>query len=161
MRRFIHIDNIIENRYGFNTKDLRDGGYDMKNYVRPEMMIETFMADEFVSACDDKGVTYTFVCNGGQYGKSYDVWIDDGDGVFNSRKDDKLTSWLSYGPCGKDHQVTVPRGTSVSNVFQEGWMRPYNNANADVEKVIVWTNNSTNCHCSANLSIKDWGKNRS
>ena len=42
-------------------------------YVRPTMVGERFVANEYVAACGDSGVVYKFDCNAGEKGRRYAV----------------------------------------------------------------------------------------
>lgn len=44
-------------------------------YVRPTMVGERFVANEYVAACGDKGTVYKFKCDAGG-GKSGEVYLE-------------------------------------------------------------------------------------
>lgn len=45
-------------------------------YVRPTMVGERFVANEYVAACGDSGTVYNFVCNAGDKFRSYNVYYE-------------------------------------------------------------------------------------
>lgn len=47
-------------------------------YVRPTMVGERFVANEYVAACGDSGKVYKFECNAGNEFSKYNVYYIDG-----------------------------------------------------------------------------------
>ena len=126
----------------------------MRNYERPMAVVDAFVANEFVSACGDENKVYLFECNAGEKNSKYDVFTDDGR---------NLTSGLLkyYHPCDAKHEA------KVDSDFISGYM-VHNGGNDqrywDIlkeheypkTKVIIWTDNGTNVHCTTNLSTNEW-----
>ena len=50
----------------------------MRNWERPIVVVDTFVANEFVSACGDNHKVYNFVCNAGREDGMYDVFTNNG-----------------------------------------------------------------------------------
>lgn len=118
-------------------------------WIRPVTEVQQFMANEYVAACNNSsGTTYKFVCNANRVIQLWDtamVYLADG------------TSLGAYSKCGSTHEVTVPQGTDMSAVFQDGYMCSVADPFQLVKTpVIVWTDNGTNIHCTRNLSTEDW-----
>ena len=149
-----------------------------KIYNKPFLMSEKFVPQDYVAACspDSEFVTYLFECNGVSNSSSngYDIYLetngrDDlqivlGGGLFG---DDKLTGFLLfpttwYHPCGKNHSVTVPKGTSVDDIFKHGYI--VHSGATDLNKgdrlrVRVWTGDgdihTTNTLSSEEFAVKN------
>ena len=129
----------------------------MKVWGTPSARVETFAANSFVSACGDENSVYNFACNAGEEGKHYDVFTDDGR---------NLTKGILhyYHPCNTTHQASTKdefiSGYLVDNGGDDsltGWLgRPYKQT-----KVIIWTDNGTNVHCTTNLDTKTWTTSKS
>ena len=85
-------------------------------YVRPTMVGERFVANEYVAACGDKGTVYKFNCDA-PGGPSYYYPNSDGmvDGVHNENDKVKFIS-LFYHPCDAKHEA------SATNVFFDGFV---------------------------------------
>lgn len=126
----------------------------MRNWERPMAVVDAFVANEFVSACGDENKVYLFECNAGKKNSKYDVFTDDGR---------NLTSGLLkyYHPCDAKHEA------KVYSDFISGYM-VHNGGNDqrywDIlkkheypkTKVIIWTDNGTNVHCTTNLNTNEW-----
>lgn len=124
----------------------------MRNWERPMVVVDTFAANEFVSACGDKGTIYKFECDapGGPlyyYPKSDDKI----DGVHNPYDSAKFIS-LFYHPCDADHKAPNTDG------FYDGFVDYNLNGKQDKgEGVIVWRGpNGKNGHATTNLNMNSW-----
>lgn len=123
-------------------------------YVRPTMVGERFVANEYVAACGDKGTVYKFNCNapGGvlYYYPSSDGTID---GSYNGK--DQPEKLGLYHPRGAKHKTT-----STTNVFYDGFVDYNFNGKPDKawnEEVIVWLGpNNNNGHATRDLDMKTW-----
>ena len=132
----------------------------MKKWVEPRIEVEEFVANEYVAACSDPGTTtYKFVCDaesGAIFKDGGAVYLEsNGESglqliIVNPNPDNRLGD---YHPCGDPHTVTVPKGTNVDNIFQDGYLWSFTGG---TKKVKVWTDNGTNIHCSANLNASDY-----
>lgn len=126
----------------------------MREYVKPMLDSEVFVANEYVSACADN-TTYNFKCDagGGRYGGLYDM---DWNRISNTSS--------SYHACGETHKA------STSDEFIRGYFDPdrqHNNGN-ELE-VYIWLEGyrlpwgqwvTTNRHATTELDINKW-KNHS
>ncbi len=145
-----------------------------KNYTRPVMDIELFVANNFCSACGDGTtmVTYEFWCNAGT--GDYYVWEETNgrDGLqtsggygYNADKCWAGTNgtWYSYHPCNQSHSVTVPKGTSIDNIFPYGYISKNGNG-SNYTRVRLWldrqpdpvTGNATDIHCTTKLNTSEF-----
>lgn len=129
----------------------------MKEYVRPMMDSEVFVANEYFSACGDTNNEYIFKCDamGGITGT---VFYSDGDdnfepslaGIFG---DDRLMG-TGYHACGESHT------TQVGDDFIEGWYVTGGDGITGgdwVQKVIIWRGlDGNNIHCTTNLDKNTW-----
>ena len=123
----------------------------MREYVKPMMDSEVFVANEYFSACGDSGTTYLFKCDAGQtWLTGSTVYTNGPDGIMNTDDDVYLGS---YHKCGKTHYA------SKTDEFIEGYLRknfigfPLGKR----QEVIIWRGeNGDNVHCTTNLDINEW-----
>ena len=122
-----------------------------KNYVRPTMVGERFVADEFVAACGDTeyGV-YKFKCDAGASKPNYNtVYYETNNqpGLQQKGKnsDYHKTDW--YHACGITHEA------SVKDEFIDGYcITP----EGKTLSVVIWTEGGTNVHCTTLLNRDSW-----
>ena len=128
----------------------------MRNWERPMVVVDTFAANEFVSACGDENKVYLFECNAGEKSSKYDVFTDDGINLTPGKR-------RYYHPCDAKHEA------KVDSDFISGYM-VHNHGNDNLyyhipfignreytkTKVIIWTDNGTNVHCTTNLDTNTW-----
>ena len=107
-------------------------------YVRPTMVGERFVANEYVAACGDSGVVYKFDCNAGEKGRRYAV------------KDAGILGY--YHPCGEKHEAESNSGFLTGYHIDD----PYTIRKDENIPVTIWTNNDTDVHCTTNLDMKKW-----
>ena len=127
----------------------------MRNWERPMVVVDTFAAIEFVSACGHKGTIYKFECNAGDEDGMYDVFTNDGrnltKGILNY-----------YHPCKATHKAEEDSGFIEGVMIDNGGIddRYYIDLKGIHEypktKVIIWTDNGTDVHCTTNLNMKEW-----
>ena len=86
-----------------------------RTYVRPTMVGERFVANEYVAACHDQNTVYKFKCDA-PGGWLYYYPGSDGkvDGVHD--KNDRAKFLGDYHPCSKKHEA------STTNVFYDGFV---------------------------------------
>lgn len=119
-------------------------------YVRPTMVGERFVANEYVAACGDSGTVYKFKCDagGGKYGFVYletngTPGFQKGD--FLGRGGDRYLS--RYHACGITHDA------DTSDDFLDG----YYVRNGNVTQVKVWRGEKgDNTHCTENINMNTW-----
>lgn len=134
-----------------------------KIYEKPVMQVEFFVANHYCSGCGDGTtmVTYYFMCDAGQ-GNEYKVWLDNGNGIFEQSRDTQLTqsgNWFTpgtvYSPCSAKHTVTVPKGTSIDDVFPYGWIVRYDYQGLHTNEatyVRIWRgDDNDDIHCTTHL----------
>lgn len=123
-----------------------------KHYVKPVMIGETFLADEFVSACGDTeyGV-YKFTCTagGGEYGGLY---IQKTSSWYGTYWDRVSSGYDSYHACNDTHE------TSVWDEYKEGIFDPdtdHDNGN-EIPCLIWYHNGRYQGHASTGLTRDEW-----
>ena len=120
-------------------------------YVRPTMVGERFVANEYVAACGEENKVYKFTCDA-PGGWLYYYPESDGmvDGVHNGNDERKFIG--GYNPCGKKHEA------SATNDFYDGFVDYNWNGKQDSgEGVIVWRGQrNNNGHATTNLNMDEW-----
>ena len=129
----------------------------MRNWERPMAAVDAFVANEFVSACGDKGTIYKFTCDAPK-GSLYYYQKSDGqiDGKHNPY--DEATYIGDYHPCKAKHQA--PK----TDVFYDGFVDYNRNIRQDPgEGVIVWREKVYGLlgsyydgHATTNLNMNSW-----
>ena len=127
----------------------------MRNWERPMVTVDTFVANEFVSTCGQNHKVYNFECNAGDEDGMYDVFTNDGrnltKGILNY-----------YHPCKATHKAEEDSGFIEGVMIDNGGIddRYYIDLKGIHEypktKVIIWTDNGTDVHCTTNLNMKEW-----
>lgn len=122
-----------------------------KEYVRPSMVCETFVADEYVAACGDSGKVYKFVCDA-PGGTLYYYPRSDGqiDGIYEGEGRKEELGY--YHPCDVTHEAPS------TSAFYDGFVDYNHNRQFDSgEGVIVWTGRwGMNGHATKNLNMEEW-----
>lgn len=129
-----------------------------RTYVRPTMVGERFVANEYVAACGDTEYgKYKFTCDAGG-GVSGDVYRESngkpgfqkGYGLLRYGGDE----WLGgYHACGTTHEA------STTDDFQNGYYIP---DGGDAVDVIIWRGKrGDNIHCTTNLNRDSWETTKS
>ena len=125
-------------------------------YVRPTMVGERFVANEYVAACGG-GTVYKFNCDA-PGGPLYYYPNSDGmvDGVHNENDEVEFLGFL-YHPCDAKHEA------SATNVFYDGFVDYNWNGKQDSgEGVIVWRGpRNNNGHATTELDMSSWEKAKS
>ena len=124
----------------------------MRNWERPMVVVDAFVANEFVSACGDENKEYLFTCDagGGDSGKVY-LETNGKPGLqkyssWNYRADKKLGG---YHACGTTHTA------ETTDDFKQGYYIKY--GTEDIVDVIVWRGPwGDNTHCTTNLNKNEW-----
>lgn len=122
-----------------------------RTYVRPTMVGERFVANEYVAACGEKNKVYKFTCDApGGWLYYYPESDGEVDGKRNGNGGAKLIG--GYSPCDAKHEA------STTNVFYDGFVDYNWNAKQDSgEGVIVWRGVSNhNGHATTNLNMNEW-----
>lgn len=122
-------------------------------YVRPTMVGERFVANEYVAACGDSGTVYKFECNAGDKWGGYSVYLNGDDGVAGTDDDifwcgglNAVRGLRTYRKCGDTHEA------ADNNDFYKGYIK----RGRSKDNVIVWTDKGTNTHCTTNLDMSTW-----
>ena len=123
----------------------------MRNWERPMTVVDTFVANEFVSACGDKGAIYKFECDA-PGGRLY--YYPESDGQIDGKHDSKdYHRFLGdYHPCGAKHEAPKTDG------FYDGFVDYNWNTKQDPgEGVIVWRGRKqNNGHATTKLDMNSW-----
>ena len=121
-------------------------------YVRPTMVGERFVANEYVAACGDQNKVYKFKCNAqdwtGLTGST--VWLNGPDGQPETSDDIRLGS---YGKCGAEHEA------KTTDEFSRGYLKKNIGGfpMGPSLDVIEWRGEKgDNIHCTKNLDMKTW-----
>lgn len=125
-------------------------------YVRPTMVGERFVANEYVAACGDiKYGKYKFTCDAGD-GVPGNVYkesngkpgFQEGFGFLGYGGDE----WLGgYHACRTTHEA------NTTDDFQRGYYIPDGGDVGDAVNVIIWRGKSGyNIHCTTNLNRESW-----
>ena len=61
-----------------------------------------------------------------------------------------------YTPCGETHQAESDSGFLEGYHLDYPWTREDENI-----KVVIWTNNNTDVHCTTQLDMKEWATAKS
>ncbi|MCQ2267551.1 MAG: hypothetical protein MJZ83_01595 [Bacteroidaceae bacterium] len=107
----------------------------MKNtYVKPEMQVEEFLANQYVAACGDTEYgNYKFLCNagGGTYGA---IFLKNSDGSYTRLSSSKD----SFHACGESHE------TPVKDHYYEGLFDvDSNHSNGNESPCLIWYKEDT------------------
>lgn len=120
-------------------------------YVRPTMVGERFVANEYVAACGDENKVYKFMCDARE-GELYYYPKSDGEinGVYTG--DGWAKHIGSYHPCYAKHEA------STTSDFYDGFVDYNGDKKQDVgEGVIVWRGpENNNGHATKNLDMNTW-----
>lgn len=123
-------------------------------YVRPTMVGERFVANEYVAACGESGKVYKFNCNAGDTGLPpwnypYHVYADSNKNGRYDRSDDYLGT---YHACGAEHEAPSTDDFSNGFMIDTRWGH-----DSTPQKVIIWRGESgDNIHCTTNLDMNTW-----
>lgn len=119
-----------------------------KEWVRPQTLIESFAANEYIAACGDSGKVYKFECNAGTlFGPGGNVWLETNNKEGLQRYSDQDLG--GYHRCGETHKA------ESTDKFLSGYYSPY--FSDEVVDVIVWRGpNGNNTHCTTNLDMTTW-----
>lgn len=120
-------------------------------YVRPTMVGERFVANEYVAACHDQNTVYKFKCDAGWTGMTGSkVWLNGPDGKPETSDDVPLGD---YGKCGVEHEA------KTTDHFYAGYLKKnYGGIPlGDRVDVIVWRGETgDNIHCTKNVHMDTW-----
>lgn len=123
-----------------------------RTYVRPTMVGERFVANEYVAACGEGGTVYEFECNAPE-GMLY--YYPDSDGEINGKYTGNGLSIRagSYHPCGAKHKA------NATDDFYDGFVDYNNNRKCDDgEGIIFWPGTGwwNYGHATKNLDMSKW-----
>ena len=122
-----------------------------KTWEEPKIMVQKFVANEYVAACGASGTVYNFVCDAGEKDTKYAVKDANGkvatiSGYYMEGKND----W--YKPCGETHQAESDSGFLTGFHLDD----PKTKYVDERIGVIIWTQNNTDVHCTTQLDMNQW-----
>ena len=121
-----------------------------KTWEEPKIMVQKFIPNEYVAACGQSGVVYNFECNAGEKYRHYAVKDSNGNiATISGKYMDGV--WKYYHPCGETHQAESNSGFLTGYHLDDPYTR-----NDENIKVIIWTQNDTNVHCTTQLDMNKW-----
>lgn len=124
-------------------------------YVRPTMVGERFVANEYVAACGDTEYgKYKFVCTAGESSHRYNVYYEEG-----GRKRYLAGIGAKFGyyhPCGATHEADTT--DEFINGFIDDQYTPFKDEKIPV---VIWTDHGKNVHCTTNLDRDSWETTKS
>ena len=122
-----------------------------KTWEEPKIMVQKFVANEYVAACGTSGVVYNFECNAGEKNKRYAVKDANGNvarisGMYmdGNRR--------FYHPCGETHQAKSDSGFLTGFHLDDPKTQGYDE---NIE-VIIWTDHGRDVHCTTQLDMNKW-----
>lgn len=128
-----------------------------KVWVRPVTEVQQFEANEYCAACGDKWTVYKFKCDAGSSRSSYHVYLNGPDGIAETNDDIDWSArsgrLRTYSPCGSTHEAPTQEEFPAGYMYKVGDWNQNTGSRIDV---IVWTENKTNTHCTANLDMNSW-----
>lgn len=121
-------------------------------YVRPTMVGERFVANEYVAACHDQNTVYKFKCDAQEWTglTGSTVWLNGPDGQPETSDDIELGT---YGRCGVEHEA------KTTDKFYAGYLKKniLGYPTGARKDVIVWRGETgDNIHCTTNLDKNTW-----
>lgn len=122
-----------------------------KTWEEPKIMVQKFVANEYVAACGASGTVYNFVCDAGEKDTKYAVKDANGkvatiSGYYMDGKND----W--YQPCEETHQAKSDSGFLTGFHLDD----PKTKHVDERIGVIIWTQNNTDVHCTTQLDMNQW-----
>lgn len=115
-----------------------------QKWVRPQAIVQEFVANEYVAACGDSGTIYKFECNAGNRYKSYYIRNSKGEKV-------QISGYKRYHPCYVTHEAPSNSGFLTGYHIDDTSTREDENIS-----VIIWTDNNTDVHCTTKLDMSTW-----
>lgn len=127
-----------------------------KTWEEPRILVQEFVANEYVAACGEENKVYNFTCDAAA-GKLYYYPQGDGtiDGSYNGIGEPVRIG--NYHPCGATHEA------SVTDDFYDGFVRTGNILDGYKDTpVIVWRGpQNKNGHATENLHMNSWTTSKS
>ena len=126
----------------------------MRNWERPMVVVDAFVANEFVSACKEENKEYLFTCDagGGDYGNVYlETNGKPGLQKYSKWREYRADTYLpgGYYACGTTHTA------KTTDEFKQGYY--IKDGTEDIVDVIVWRGPwHNNTHCTTNLKMNTW-----
>lgn len=121
-----------------------------QTWEEPQILVQKFMPNEYVAACGDSGVVYNFECNAGNKNERYAVKDSKGHVArISGRYMDGFKQY--FFPCGKTHKAESDSGFLTGYHLDDPWTPEDENI-----KVIIWTDNYTDVHCTTKLNMNEW-----
>lgn len=126
-----------------------------KTWEEPRILVQEFVANEYVAACGEENRVYNFTCDA-EAGQLYYYPQGDGtiDGQYNGTGE---AEWIgNYHPCPATHEA------STTDDFYDGFVRHYKLFGYYDTPVIVWRGpRNDNGHATKNLTMDSWTTSKS
>lgn len=119
-------------------------------WTRPIAEVEQFMPNEYIAKCEDtENHYYKFVCDAGRSGYNTVYYETNGVGGLQIELigDGDYHKTDSYHPCGEIHYAPLVNQDFIDGYIHTGW----NGWQPEYYKVLIWTDNNTNVHCTKQL----------
>lgn len=129
-----------------------------KTWEEPKILVQKFVANEYVAACGDSGTVYKFECNagGGVNGSVYqETNGQPGLQAYGWDSDEIIALYApplvsGYHACGAKHKAEANSG------FFNGYYCAYGDTDQPVP-VIIWKGEKgDNVHCTTELDMNHW-----
>ena len=124
----------------------------MRDYVKPMMDSEIFVANEYFSACGDENKVYKFKCDAPtEWGNGLVYVESNGEPGLQVRLFGGDTFRSNYHPCGEEHEAPV------TDDFLDGYYIHDLESVFNPTPIKIWTGkNDDNTHCTTNLKMDTW-----
>lgn len=128
----------------------------MKKYVKPVMIGQKFVANEYIASCGDSGVTYKFFCTAGHrdYEEQYPYKLYDADGNLKAS---------GFEPCYVEGDTDGYHEADSADSFFLGYLDDKRTIENDKIQVYVWAEripgflwSSVSYHCTTNINKNEW-----
>lgn len=116
-------------------------------WTKPLAQVEQFLANEYVAACGDSGITYKFKCTAG-----------DGEPGRVTGEDGNVTH---YAACNIEHIAESTddfiNGTYEECTYYNSWFGGCSGEHKSPVKVVIWRGeDGDNTHCTTLLNKSEW-----
>lgn len=121
-------------------------------YVRPTMVGERFVANEYVAACGAGGTVYKFECNAGDKNLLLFPYIVYDDSNKNGKYDENDEYLGTYHACGESHEASSKDKFLNGFMIDTRWEHDHT-----PQSVIIWRGKGGHdIHCTTELDMNKW-----
>lgn len=128
-----------------------------KRWEEPMILVQQFVANEYVAACGDENKVYQFVCDAPA---GFLYYYPSTDGKIDG---ENTGAWWRRQLLGDYHPCDAKHEASVTSEFYDGFVDyNYNGWHDEGEGVIVWLGkDGDNGHATKNLNMNSWTTSKS